>query len=169
MSQRRALLKALTVLSKNFDKELDDDGLAIYELVLKSLTVGQIALMTSSALRSQREFMPRPGQLLNMAMRGEKTLEDEGSSEWSKLDRALRYDETRGLRPRTRRVALSFGSFSQLNSMPQRDFDFMRQWFISRYAEDCRETDGNEGQVSLEKQKETAGVPFIRPTLKLSV
>ena len=168
MSQRRALLKALTVLSKNFDKELDDDNLAIHEMVLKTLNEEQIDRMLYTALCSRREYMPRVGQLLNMGLRGESNPESEGEVEWSLLERALHFDETRQLRPRTRRVALSFGTFTQIQEMTHRDFHFLRPQFVRRYVEDCYETDGHEDRPALEKPKKAVEILFVRPVLKLS-
>lgn len=167
---RRALLKALTILSKNFDKELDEDLLSIYEMVLSDLTEPQINRMLTSALHNQSAFMPRPGQLLCMAIRGHASPQTEAEREWVRLEDAITTGKTLGLRPRTRRVARCFGTFSRLAAMPQRDFDFLRQRFVQLYVDDCAQTDGREHEPpQIKKTAEPAQVPFVRPVMKRSV
>lgn len=163
MSAKLALLKALTVLSKNFGREIDKDQLAIYEQVLGGLDEIQVQRMLSTALTGDLEFMPRAGQLLSFGIRGHVTPKAEAETEFNRLTRALHEDRTKELSDRTRRVALSFGSFTDLQAMHSPQWSFMRTQFVTQYMLDCHRTDQGLPAIAAKTAEQ---IPEIRPTMK---
>jgi hypothetical protein len=89
MANREKIGVVVTMLSEAFSRKATSAMLKAYEIALNDLTDSQLDTAGASALRSNCDFMPTPGQLRQLALCGGTTYEGRAEIAWREFDRVV--------------------------------------------------------------------------------
>ena len=144
MAKRKTIVDMVTVLAEAYGRKCTQATFEAYVRGLGDMTDEQITTAGNAALRSPREFMPTPGQLRELAIGGQLSIEAMADSAWLTVNQAIdthgcgkSVNFRDGVINATIRI---MGGWDRLGATPKDEFDkWLSREFKSTYARLVRE------------------------------
>ena len=136
MASKKTVSECLTILCEALDKKPTKVTFQAWQMALEDLTDQEVEKATRIILKQDRQFFPKPGELIAIikpAELAEPSLESQAITAFNNLVKSLDENKPSVACPVTRHIADMMGGHQALWAMSQREFDFKRRDFIKTY------------------------------------
>lgn len=173
MAQLEALLASVVGLAEAFGRQLTEPGQKLYLRALHDVPDEALAAGVEAVLKSNREFMPTPGQLRTICLLNGQTPESRALAAWGVVAEATRYGGRQSVqfadRAITRTIRL-LGKWPEFNRrFRSDDLHWLRKEFLETYQHTLQHADelpdetlkGTDALEQTEWSRDRYGVPPV--------